>query len=179
MQRLTRFALALAVAAAPITTAAAADAHDVDRIAVVEVQRCLLETNEGKKAKEELERTMVKGQAKIDKKAEALGKRYKDLMAKGSMLSEAEIEKRQADLMREQAELDQLSAQLQEDVAEKEALLTEKIYKNVAEIVTQIALEEKLQAVLVRSDMTVMFVDSRLDLTNRVIIRYDKEHPGK
>ena len=79
--------------------------------------------------------------------------------------------------MRAQAELEELSGQLQEDVAEKEALLTEKIYKNVSTIVAQIAIEEKLQAVLVRSEMTVIYVDPKLDLTNRVIVRYDKEHP--
>lgn len=179
MQRLIRFALVLAVSVAPVATAAAAaDAHDVERIAVVDVQRCLLETKEGKKAKQELERAMAKGQAKIDKKAQALQKRFEDLRAKASMLSEAELAKRQEDLMRGEAELQQISADLQEDVAEKEALLTEKIYTNVGQIVSQMALEEKLQAVLVRSEMTVMYVDPKLDLTNRVILRYDKEHPG-
>lgn len=181
MQRLLRLALVLAALGAPVTAAAAqanADAHDVDRIAVVDVQRCLLETKEGKKAKTELERAMARGQAKIDKKAEALQKRLEDLQAKASMLSEAELAKRQEDLMRGQAELEQISMELQEDVAEKEALLTEKIYKNVASIVAQMALEEKLQAVLVRSEMTVIYVDPKLDLTNRVIVRYDKEHPG-
>lgn len=179
MQRLTRFALALAVTTAPVATAAAADAHDVDRVAVVDVQRCLLETKEGKKAKQELERVMAKGQAKIDKKAEALQKRLQDLQAKSSMLSEQELAKRQEDLLRGQAELEQISAELQEDVAEKEALLTEKIYTNVSSIVAQMALEEKLQAVIVRSEMTVIYVDPKLDLTNRVILRYDKEHTGK
>lgn len=180
MQRLTRFALVLAVSAAPVTAAAAAaDAHDIDRVAVVDVQRCLLETKEGKKAAGELQRALQKGQAKIDKKREAFDKQLKDLQVKSSMLSEAEIGKRQEALMRGQAELEQLTVELQEDVAGKEALLTEKIYTNVSSIVAQMALEEKLQAVLVRSEMTVIYVDPKLDLTNRVILRYDKEHPGK
>ena len=92
------------------------------------------------------------------------------------MLSESELRKRQEELMRGQAELEQLSYDLQQDVSQKEELLTEKIYKNVAAIVKQVALEEKLQIVLVRSEMTVLYVDPRLDLTNRIIVRYDKEH---
>lgn len=181
MQRFSRFAVPLFVVAglfaAPTPTVrAAADVETVERLAVVDVQRCLLETKEGKRAKTDLEKTFAKGQAKIEKKAGDLQKRMEDLQAKQAMLSESELRKRQEELMRGQAELEQLSYELQQDVAQKEELLTEKIYKNVAAIVKQVALEEKLQIVLVRSDMTVLYVDPRLDLTNRVIVRYDKEH---
>ncbi len=182
MQRFARLALTSVLALGVAGSATAAEPRatavpDVEKLAVVDVQRCLLETKEGKKAKAELERTMSRGQARIDKKAEDLGKRLQDLQAKASMLSEPELRKRQEELMRGQAELEELSGQLQEDVAEKEALLTEKIYKNVSSIVKQIAVEENLQAVLVRSEMTIIYADPRLDLTNRVIVRYDKEHP--
>ncbi len=182
MQRFSRIAVPLFVVAglfaAPTPNVrAAADVETLERLAVVDVQRCLLETKEGKRAKTDLEKTFAKGQAKIEKKAADLQKRMEDLQAKQAMLSEPELRKRQEELMRGQAELEQLSYELQQDVAQKEELLTEKIYKNVAAIVKQVALEEKLQIVLVRSEMTVLYVDPRLDLTNRVIVRYDKEHP--
>ena len=181
MQRFTRIALPVFLAAglfaAPsMEVSAAADVETLERLALVDVQRCLLERKQGKKAKTDLEKTFAKGQAKIDKKAEDLQKRMADLQAKQAMLSESELRKRQEELMRGQAELEQLSYDLQQDVSQKEELLTEKIYKNVAAIVKQVALEEKLQIVLVRSEMTVLYVDPRLDLTNRVIVRYDKEH---
>ncbi len=92
------------------------------------------------------------------------------------MLSQGELMKRQQELMRSQQELQQLSLQLQDDVANKEALLTEKIYKRVASVVKQIALEDHVQIVLVRSQMTVLYANPKLDVTNRVIVRYDKAH---
>lgn len=182
MQRFASFAIAAVLALGTAGSAIAADApragtYALEKLAVVDIQRCLLETKEGKKAKGNLERTMQKGQAKLDKKAADLQKGVGDLQAKASMLSEAELRKRQESLMRAQAELEEISVQLQEDVANEEALLTEKIYKKVSAIVAQIAIEEKLQVVLVRSEMTVLYVDPKLDLTNRVIVRYDKEHP--
>ncbi len=180
MQRFARLAIIAALTlgvAGSVTAAEPRDVLTLERLAVVDVQRCLLETKEGKKAKTELERSMARGQARIEKKSNDLQQRLADLQAKASMLSEPELRKRQEDLMRGQAELEELSAKLQEDVGEKEALLTEKIYKNVSTIVAQIAIEEKLQAVLVRSEMTIIYVDPKLDLTNRVIVRYDKEHP--
>jgi len=140
------------------------------------VQRCLMETKQGRSAKNDLERTFAKGQAKLEAKAKKLETRFRDLQAKASMLSEAELMKRQQELMRSQAELEQLSMELQEEVANKEALLTEKIYKKVAAIVKQVALEEDVQVVLVRSELTVLYATPKLDLTNRVIVRYDKQH---
>ncbi len=176
MQRLLRLALPV-IAALGVTGPVRAADPVLEKLAVVDVQRCLLETKEGKKAKAELEKAFTKGQARIAKKTEELQKRALDLRAKASMLSAEELQKRQAELVRGEAELEQLSAELQEDVAEKEALLTEKIYGNVEGIVKQIALEDGVQVVLVRSEMTVLYVEPKLDLTNRVIVRYDKEHP--
>lgn len=167
-------AACLSVSAAPATAQAAVP--KLERIAVVDVQRCLLETTQGKAAKKELEKTFSRGQARLDRKAKALQKGLVDLQAKAAMLSQAELGKRQQGLMRSQAELEQLSMELQEEVAQKEALLTEKIYKKVSAIVKQIALEEKLQVVLVRSEMTVLWANPRLDLTNRVIVRFDKQN---
>lgn len=161
------------LAAAPVE---AGDVAPLRKMALVDVQRCILETNEGRAAKTDLEKTFAKGQARLDKKAKDLEKRYKDLQAKAAMLSDRELARRQEEILRAQAELEQLSMELQEEVMQKEALLTEKIYKNVAAIVQQIALEEELQVVLVRSEMTVIYANPKLDLTNRVIVRYDKKH---
>lgn len=165
----------MSVAVAP-SLATAASVPAVERIALVDVQRCITETKEGRRAKKELEKTFARGQARIDRKAKDLQKRLADLQAKAPMLSQAELQKRGMELQRKQAELEQLGAQLQQDVMEKEALLTEKIYGRTSEIVEQIAKEENVQVVLVRSEMTVLWAKPELDLTNRVIVRYNKEH---
>ncbi len=176
-----RRALSLCLAACLLAGAApAATAHaavpKLEKIAIVDVQRCLMETKEGRTAKKDLEKTFARGQAKLESKAKKLESSFRDLQAKASMLSEAELIKRQKELMRSQAELEQLSMQLQEEVVNKEALLTEKIYNKVSAIVKQVALEENVQVVLVRSELTVLYATPKLDLTNRIIVRYDKQH---
>jgi outer membrane protein len=179
MPRVLAFALSaltLTAVASPSATAVAAEIEALERLVLVDVQRCIMETKEGKRAKKELEDTFAKGQARIERKAKDLQKKLADLQAKAPMLSEAELIKRQEELIRNQGELEQLGMELQQAVMEKEALLTEQIYGRVADIVAQIALEEKIQVVLVRSDMTVLWADPKLDLTNRVIVRYDKDH---
>jgi outer membrane protein len=164
------------VAASALLSAPASAAEALERIALVDVQRCIMETKEGKRAKKDLEKTFAKAQSKIDRKAKDVQQRYQDLQAKAAMLSQKELQKRQEELMRADSELQQLQYELQDEVMQKEALLTEKIYGEVAEIVKLMAKEENVQVVLVKSEMTVLWANPKLDLTNKVIVRYDKKN---
>ncbi len=160
---------------ASVFAAPSANITQLHKIAVVDVQRCILETHQGKKAKKELEDTLSKGEAKLGRKQSDLKKQVDDLRAKAAMLARDELMRRQQDLMRKESELQELYTQLQEEIGQKEALLAEQIYKNVASVVQQVALEERLQVVLVRSQASVLYANPQLDLTNRVIVLYDKK----
>lgn len=178
MPRIAKALLCAALLAATTSPAPAeaAPVKELEKIAVVEVQRCITETAEGIRAKKDLEKAFTKSQSKLDRKTKDLQKKVQDLQAKAAMLSPTELEKRQAELIQRESELQQLYMQLQEELQTKEALLTEKIYKKVSTIVKKIAKEEGLQVVLVRSEMTVLYANPKLDLTNRVIVAYDKAH---
>lgn len=178
MHRIAKVFLCAAMMAATYSqgTARAAPIKQIEKIAVVEVQRCISETAEGIRAKKSLETAFKKNQTKLDRKTKDLQKSVQDLQAKAAMLSQGELQKRQAELIQREQELQQLYQQLQEELQTKEALLTEKIYKKVSGIVKKIAKEEGLQVVLVRSEITVLYANPKLDLTNRVIVAFDKAH---
>ncbi|MBK7823980.1 OmpH family outer membrane protein [Nannocystis sp.] len=161
----------------PAAVAAAPPVKPLEKIAVVDLQRCILETVQGTKAKKDLEAAFAKGQSQLEKKTKDLQKKAEDLRAKAAMLAQEEIVKRQQELMLKDQELQQLYTDLQEGIATKEAQLTEKIYKNVAAIVKEIAADEALQLVLVRSQANVLYANPKFDLTNRIIVAYDKKHP--
>lgn len=160
----------------PAADVAAAPAKPLEKIGLVDLQRCILETVQGTKAKKDLEASFARGQSQLEKKTKELQKKVEDLRAKAAMLSQEELGKRQQELMAKDQELQQLYADLQEDIATKEAQLTEKIYKNVAALVKDVAREETLQIVLVRSQANVLYANPKLDLTNRIIVAYDKKH---
>jgi outer membrane protein len=164
---------ALGVGMAPDLAHAAVP--ETKRIALVDLQRVLMETAQGKGAKKDLEKAVAKSSAKLERKAADLQKQYEDLQAKAAMLSESELMRRQQDLMIAEQELQELYAGAQEDLAKKEGLLMEKIYKNASAIVQSMAAEEKVQIVLVRSELTVLYANPQLDITNKVIVAYDKK----
>lgn len=158
-----------------IPTAQAGTGQKLSRLAVVDVQRCIMETSEGQRFKKELEREFSRKNARLEKKAKELQKKYEDLQAKQAVLSEAELQRRAMELMQQEAELGELSQKYSDELARKEALRTEQIYDKIASVVKQIALEEKLQVVLVRADSTVLYANAKIDITNRVIVGYDKK----
>jgi outer membrane protein len=154
---------------------AGAAVPDTKKVALVDLQRVLMETSQGKIAKADLEKAVAKSTAKLERKAADLQKSYEDLKAKATLLSEAELYKRQQELMTAEQELQQLYMEAQEDLAKKEGLLMEKIYKNASTIVAQMAKDEGLQIVLIRSELTVLYANPQLDITNKVIVAYDKQ----
>jgi outer membrane protein len=148
---------------------------ETKKVALVDLQRVLMETSQGKTAKADLEKAVAKSTAKLERKAADLQKSYEDLKAKATLLSEAELYKRQQELMTAEQELQQLYMEAQEDLAKKEGLLMEKIYKNASTIVAQMAKDEGVQIVLIRSELTVLYANPQLDITNKVIVAYDKQ----
>lgn len=164
---------ALALTAAP--QAAEAAVPKTKKVALVDLQRVLMETSQGKKAKKDLEKAVARSTAKLERKAKALQKQYEDLQAKAAMLSEAELMRRSQELQSAELELQTLYEEAQQDLMKKEGLLMEKIYKNAAAIVKQMAKSEDIQIVLVRSELTVLYANPKLDITNKVIVAYDKK----
>jgi outer membrane protein len=154
---------------------AAAAGPQTKKKARVDSKRVLLETSQGKSAKKNLEKAVTKSSAKLERKAADLQKQYEDLQAKAAMLSEAELMRRQQELMLAEQELQQLYTEAQEDLAKKEGLLMEKIYKNASVVAKDLAKSEGVQIVMVRSELTVLYANPQLDITNKVIVAYDKK----
>lgn len=171
------FAVPAMIGAGLTLSAAPAEAAvpDTKKIALVDLQRVLMETSQGKTAKADLEKAVAKSSARLERKAADLQKSYEDLQAKANLLSEAELYKRQQDLMTADQELQQLYAEAQDDLAKKEGLLMEKIYKNASTVVAKMAKDEGVQIVLVKSELTVLYANPQLDITNKVIVAYDKK----
>ena len=154
---------------------ASADVDRLEKVAVVDVQRCIMETREGRDARENLEKSFSRNNAKLEQRAKKHQGKIEDLRNKASILSQADLMKRQEALMRSEAELQELYERYAQDLSQKEAMLTEKIYSKTSKVAEQIAKREDIQMVLVRSDSTVLYANPKIDITNRVIVAYDKK----
>ena len=148
-----------------------------DKFAVVDLQRALEETEDGKKAKAKLKSDFERKQKELDDKQEEI-KRLKDALDKKRNIMKPEaLQKEEQDLQTRFVELQQTYARLQRDLAQKEQDATRGIFTKLQGVVGKIAQASGFDVVLERNSAVVWGKDS-LDITNEVIRRYNADSSG-
>lgn len=161
-------------AAAPTAAPAQATIKKVRGIAMVNMQRVLLETKAGLAARKKLEESSTAKQKKLDKKRkklEADQAKLKDLAGEQLMAAQESLQK-------ELLEMQNVYMTMQQELAQQEGQILEDMYKKSQSIVDELASKLEVDLVLVRDENTVIYTDESLDITNQVISRYNEKHPG-
>jgi len=161
-------------AAAPTATPAQATIKKVRGIAMVNMQRVLLETKAGLAARKKLEESSTAKQKKLDKKR----KKLEADQAKLKDLSGEQLMAAQESLQKELLEMQNVYMTMQQELAQQEGQILEDMYKKSQSIVDELANKLEIDLVLVRDENTVIYTDESLDITNQVISRYNEKHPG-
>lgn len=172
--RTVLFGLVLSTAVALAPSARAADV-----IGYVNLQRAILEVEDGKKAKARLKKTFEEKQAKLQKEEAELEKLRAQLegadpetaddatKAKAIELQKRFLKLRQ-DLMNEQQDLKKL---------ESEALsaITDKMRK----VIAQMGKKGGYLMIMEAQESSLLFAKPHLDITNEVIRKYNAKYGGK
>jgi outer membrane protein len=169
---MTRQIFAFTIAYALVGGFAARAAHADDKIAFVDLQRALEETNDGKAAKNKLKADFDQKQKELDAKQEELKKMKEDFDKKSSLMKEDAKIKMQQDMGQRLQMLQETYARLQGDLQKKEAEATRGILAKLSAVVQKIAERENFVMVLERSS-SVVYGKPALDITNEVIRTYN------
>jgi outer membrane protein len=154
---------------------AAAEVPEVRKIALVDMQRVLDETKQGKAARSELESSAKKKEEKLDKRRVKLETESGKLQT----LQGAEAQALQEKLQRDYMELQSMYMTLQQELAEQEGKVLSKIYENSQDIVGEMAKAQGIDIVLIRDESTVIYAKDGFDITGDLIKAYDKQFSGK
>jgi outer membrane protein len=169
---MTRTIFAFAIAYALVGGVAARVAHAEDKIAFVDLQRALEETNDGKAAKNKLKSDFDQKQKELDAKQEELKKMKEDFDKKSSLMKDDAKQKMQQDMQSRLMQLQETYARLQGDLQKKEAEATHGILAKLSGVVQKIAEREHFVMVLERNS-SVVYGQPSLDITNEVIRTYN------
>jgi len=162
----------LSLAASPVLAAEASL-----KIGLVDLFRAVNESEQGKKAKAELESIIKSKQEALEEKGKAIEKLKGELDKQAGVLS-AEAKKNKEDEMeRLTREYQRTVADSQSEVRKKEGELTGRIVKDLREIVSAIAQEDKYILIMENAEGLILFADKGLDLTDRVIKKFDESKP--
>ncbi len=171
--KLSRHAVTL-VSALLLAAAAPKLYAQTTRIAVVDLQRALNETEDGRRAKARLKRLFEKRQQQLDKsqnELKAQKEQIEQLIA--SKAPQKTIQDRAATYQKALIELQSTYMEYQRELAEQEGRLTREIIARMERILRRIGQSEGYTLILERNEGGVVWVPSNLDLTDQVIQRYN------
>jgi outer membrane protein len=154
-----------------LATAASAAAARAQKLAYVDVQRAIQETEEGKTARNRLKAEFDQRKSQIDKKSADLEKMQQEYEKQAPVLSEEAKRKKQEEFQKALIEARQSAGTLQEDMNRQEQQAMGNILQRLQQVVAEIAERESITFVMDKG--TLLFAPAAADITNEVVRRYN------
>jgi outer membrane protein len=174
----TRMILAGIVAMFLISQVGGAIAADSVKLAFVDLRRALNETTEGKKAMDKLSGLKNKLQKKIEKEEKKIMEMKETLEKQQGILTKDALQKKAEEYYQSVQELQQSYMRYQKELSTKEADLTQDILLKMQKIIEDIGRAEGYTMIYDRSSGAVVWAPSHLDLTDRLIQKYNAKYKG-
>jgi outer membrane protein len=153
-----------------------AQAHAQSKIAVVDTQRAIMETEDGLRAQATLKKVFDNKQRELDKKQEDLQKEREDIEKQRDVLSKGALAKRADKWQRDMMQLQQKFVEYNQDIQKKQSELTQPVFQKAMNIIRRVATQEGFDVVVDKK--AVPYVRSDLDVTDRVITMYNSGGAG-
>jgi len=165
-----------AVVAAVILAAGPAIAQGL-KIAVIDVNKVLNESEAGKVARKKMEDRYEELKKKVDSLSEEAKKMKEEIDKQKILLGKEKLKAKEDALAAKVAELRKVSKESEDEMQRRQRDLTRDVLKVIEGQVDKIVKEEKIDLVLERSSGVVHF-DPSLDITAKVLALVNKEKPG-
>jgi outer membrane protein len=122
--------------------ASIAEAQEIHRIGVVDVDRVLAQSVAGRNARQDLERARTQAQTEVTTRGAAIEKLREDLRRTGALLSPDARRAKEAELERVTREAARTAEDLQRELERKNATLVQAALREIDEIVTRFGREK-------------------------------------
>jgi outer membrane protein len=164
--------LFLALGLAVVATAAHAQET---RIAVVDVDQAINATDQGKKAREELQSKQKSAEAQLKPLIDKGRALSNEIQEKRFVLSEDALRQKQLDLAEIQSDLRAKGAELEGQFKVDYERIVGPLRQKLYDIITEIGKEQGYALVLERSTPGMIYAKEALDITDQVVERFNKK----
>jgi outer membrane protein len=173
--------LAVAIAGLFMLTSSIGFAADPFKVGIVDLLKALNESDAGKRAKTDLESLIKSKEASIEAKGKNIEKLRTEFEKQAAIISPAAKKAKEEELERLIRDYQRIVADSQSEIKKREGELTGEILKDLRETINKIAQEEGYTLILEHAEGLVLHANKSLDLTDRVIKRYNesKAKPAK
>lgn len=152
-------------------------ASDHVKIGVIDIQKVLNESEEGKKAKSNLETLIKSKQSIIDEKGKAIEKLKSEIEKQSSVLSVDARKNKEDELEKLIRDYQRLVQDSQTEIKKKESELTDIILREIQEIVSKIG--EKEGYTLIIEKGMIVFSSKDIDITDNTLKKYNESKAKK
>jgi outer membrane protein len=146
------------------------------KVAVVDVQRAVMQTEDGLRAQATLKKLFDSRQQELNKRQQELAKQKDDIDKQSKVMSQAALQKKVDDWQKQMVELQTTFVEYNKELEKKQKELTDPIFERVVGAIKRIAGSDGYDLIVDRA--TVAFSRSDLDLTDRVIQIANGGSPG-
>ena len=143
------------------------------KIGYVDMQRALLEVEEGRVAKSKLDEMKTKRQAELDAKQNELRELQKNLEAQKEFMQDDVRRQKEDEFRTRLGELQVTYQQLQKELAIEEAKLTKGILDRMIRILATMGKDGEFTVILEKTESSILWAPAHLDLTNELIRHFN------
>jgi outer membrane protein len=152
--------------------AGAADAAEVPRIGVVDMQKVILESAKGQRARAQLQKETEAKQKDMNGREEEIRKLQADLERQRAVLSPTALKEKEDAIQRKIRDIRRIAEDSQRDLTKREGELVGEIQREAAQVIGEYGKEKGFQMVLERS-AGVWYASERADVTKEIIDRFN------
>lgn len=171
MRRALLVSIALLAATAQVAQAE-------QKFAYVDLQRALLECDEGKSAKAKLKNEFDKKQKLLDEQQESLKKEKEELDRRAMAMSDEARRQKEGELQSKLMQVTGMWQGMQKELAESERGFTAGIFQKMEGLIAEIAEAQGITFVMDRN-AGLVYAPPSLDLTNELVRRFNDKYPVK
>jgi outer membrane protein len=156
--------------------AASAPAHAQTKIAVVDMQRAVMQTEEGMRAQATLKRMFDSRQHDLDRRQKSLVEERKHLERQSRVLSRAAFQRRMEHWQRRMVEVQTKFVEYNKELAKKQSELTDPVIRKLFRTIKRLATRRGVDVVVDKT--AVPYARTDLDLTDKVVQMYNSGDSG-
>lgn len=142
--------------------------------AVVDIQRAIMVSDSGVKAKKQLESEFEKKKTEFKKKEDDLKKRIEEFEKKKMVMTEQVRAEKGAEFQQEMMKFREEVNKSQMQMQQKQAELTKPILEKIQKIMSEIAQEKNYSVVFEKAEQGVLWARAEVDITEEVIKKINK-----
>lgn len=174
--RIHRFSFQIAIVTfAGLLLAGPAAAAESVRIAVVNQQRALASSNEGRAAEKALKSLMQKKRTELEPLEQELKRQQEEFESQKYVLSRSALEERKLDLLKRQRDLERSMREAEDDLEIENRRLMQPLVKRIEQALSEIGKEKDFTVILETKSTAVLYAEESIDITDLVIQKLNKK----